>query len=449
MDAWPNQEALNKALNIYRASMRSFIISHLKKSWGPDVEDVIIDSVDDWRANEIDQSLSESGRDIEFVIDINDFPHLVNRNWGEAFERILNYDKTFRNQLWLIVECRNTNSHPPEDPESESTRAHLFLIADVLGKIKRPDKKREVEIIRENLFADNTEKRLADTEEHLKEVEAENAEYKKLLTAITANTLEERVEIRRNTTEIHNALSTIAERFLARTTLEERVEIGRKVAALRINAEGAKGMAWWKIRAELRRTERLHLKQEDLREVIRREDHFKESIVERIESFEGGWECQVDLTVLCGFEPIGEWLDRIEVCKPIFEFKPVGELTNRKEVCKPKSAPKEEVKSEAPPFTVPQILAIRQWFNKRNIEHLGSSLGLSASEVRDAIKDPEYIETIANLMRTTRSPAILKKWIETYPRSEMPTEIAERFGVSEAVISEIIEEVEDWLTSRA
>ena len=37
MDALPNQEALNKALNIYRASMRSFIIFHLKQIPGMNV----------------------------------------------------------------------------------------------------------------------------------------------------------------------------------------------------------------------------------------------------------------------------------------------------------------------------------------------------------------------------------------------------------------------------
>ena len=84
---------------------------------------------------------------------------------------------------------------------------------------------------------------------------------------------------------------------------------------------------------------------------------------------------------------------------------------------------------------------MRQWFNKKKIENLGSSLGLSAAEVRAAIKDPEYMETIANLIRTTRSPAKLKKWIEMYPRSERPAKLAERFGVSEAAM-------EDWLTSR-
>ena len=101
------------------------------------------------------------------------------------------------------------------------------------------------------------------------------------------------------------------------------------------------------------------------------------------------------------------------------------------------------------PFTVPQILAMRQWFHKKEIETLGSPLDLSEAEVRDAIEDPEYVETIANLMCTTRSPAKLKKWIERYPRREMPAKLAERFGVSEAVMSELIEQVEDWLTSRA
>ena len=184
MDSWPNQEALNKALNIYRASMRSFIIFHLKKIPGMNLEDVVIDSVGNWRADEIDRILSESDRDIESVIDINDFPHLVNKNWGDAFERTLNDDKTFRNQLWLIVECRNADwAHPPEgDAEFESTRAHLFLIADVLGKINKSDAKDRVEVIRDGL--DDTAERLVEAEERLKNVEAENAEYKKSIAEV-------------------------------------------------------------------------------------------------------------------------------------------------------------------------------------------------------------------------------------------------------------------------
>ncbi len=101
-----------------------------------------------------------------------------------------------------------------------------------------------------------------------------------------------------------------------------------------------------------------------------------------------------------------------------------------------------------PSFRVPQILAMRQWFHKKEIENLGSHLDLSAAEVRAAIEDPEYMETIANLMRTTRSRAQLKRWIETYPCREMPIALAKKFGVLEADMAKLIAEVEDWLTSR-
>ena len=193
MDSWPNQEALNKALNIYRTYMRAFIIFHLKKIPGEKVEDVVIDSIDaarqSDRADEIDRMLDQSDRDIKSIIDINDFPHLVHQNWDSAFKRLLSDDKDFRNQLWLIKTCRDQDfAHPPEgDAEDEGTRAHLFLIADVLGKIKKPDAKRNVETIRDELFSDDTAECLAEAEERLKTVEAENAKYEKSLAQTKKN----------------------------------------------------------------------------------------------------------------------------------------------------------------------------------------------------------------------------------------------------------------------
>ena len=156
--------------------MRSFIIFHLRRIPGTSVEDVVIDSVNDRRAGEIDRDLNESDRDIKSIIDIDDFPLLVNANWGDAFEGPLNDDKDFRNQLWLIKTCRDQSwAHPPEgDAESEGTRAYLFLIADILRKIKKPDKQSEVEAIRDELFSD-------DTAERLEKAEEENVEYKKSL----------------------------------------------------------------------------------------------------------------------------------------------------------------------------------------------------------------------------------------------------------------------------
>ena len=176
MDTWLNQEALNKALNIYRAALRPFIISCLRQIRGTDVESAVTDSLGYRRADEIERLLIQTDRSIESVIDINDFPYIVNKNWDSAFGPHLNDDKIFRNQLWLIVECRNAEwAHPPEgDAEFESTRAYLFLIADVLGKINKPDAKDRVESIRDGLLSD-------DTIEHLEKAEEAKVEYKRSL----------------------------------------------------------------------------------------------------------------------------------------------------------------------------------------------------------------------------------------------------------------------------
>ena len=102
----------------------------------------------------------------------------------------------------------------------------------------------------------------------------------------------------------------MAEHYTGANTLEDRKEIGRKVAELRINSAGSKSMSWAQIR------EKLGLKHDEFHKVIRVEDHFQESVVERIESFEDGWEYNGKLEVLLGFEPAGELANRIEACKP-------------------------------------------------------------------------------------------------------------------------------------
>ena len=158
--------------------MRSFIIFHLKKIPGTNVEDTVINSVSEWRADEIERSLAD--RDIKSIIDVDDFPRLVRgkkgENWKEVFRYPLNDDEDFQNQLWLIKTCRDQSwAHPPEgDAESEGTRAYLFLIADVLRKIKKPDKQSEIEAIRDVLFSD-------DTAERLEKAEEDNVEYKRSL----------------------------------------------------------------------------------------------------------------------------------------------------------------------------------------------------------------------------------------------------------------------------
>ena len=56
-------------------------------------------------------------------------------------------------------------------------------------------------------------------------------------------------------------------------------------------------------------------------------------------------------------------------------------------------------------LTLPQVIAARLWFRVKKIENIGLTLDLSESDVCAAMDTPEYVEAVANLMLTTRSPA--------------------------------------------
>ena len=113
----------------------------------------------------------------------------------------------------------------------------------------------------------------------------------------------------KSTRKSSESKKSAADKFREAKSLDERKEIGRQVAELRINSTGSKP-SWRSIRTKL------GLKNDEFHKVIRLEDHFRESVVERIESFEDGWQYDGKLEVLLGFEPLGELLERIEACKP-------------------------------------------------------------------------------------------------------------------------------------
>ena len=460
--------------------MRKFIISRLRQIPGTNVESVVANSLEYRRVAEVKRVLAHSNRNIESAIDINDFPHLVSKNWREAFEVQLNDDKTFRNQLWLIVECRNADwAHPPEgDAESEGTRAHLFLIADVLGKINESDAKC-VREIRDQLFSDDTDERVTDESDQLETAKAENAELEKQVNTISdrlkeveaewiacdkrletvstrlkivvagktvaeerlseiSNRLEdaevEKTELEKRLKTMSDRLKdvekenaayqkrvetipkpTIAEKFRAANGLEDRQEIGRQVAELRINAAGSKPMSWRRIR------EKLGLKNDEFHKVIRLEDHFKESVVERIESFEKGWECSGKLKVFLGFEPIGELANRIEACKP----KPAPKLEDVNEElagCQELLAQLEEEPLPPNPNTPDSVTFHGTTFTKRLNEYYVTGDDISQGfwhywhsqgrEGKQEMRDAGWsVEKIDRDWEVTISPEDFQAWI--------------------------------------
>ena len=149
----PNRDALMRAIDIYRDAMRPFIVRQLRRVPGASVEELIGSGLADWQAGEFYQKLDKNG-DIESAIDLNYFPKVFRENWRAAFAQQLDNDPSVQNMLWLIKTARDQIAHPgTQDIDAEYTRARLYDITDLLGRINAPDEKQAIEEIRDNLFA--------------------------------------------------------------------------------------------------------------------------------------------------------------------------------------------------------------------------------------------------------------------------------------------------------
>lgn len=153
--ARPNQTALREAVDIYRDAMRPFLIRELKKQRGVKPEEAIRQSLPPASQDQFTKNLQADGI-LEAAIDVNDFPHVVQRN-RDAFQSCLERDRSFTNKLWLVKDGRDKVSHPsPQDLDSEYVRTQLFLIADALNVIGMATQKAKVEEVRDRLITPDT-----------------------------------------------------------------------------------------------------------------------------------------------------------------------------------------------------------------------------------------------------------------------------------------------------
>ena len=175
MTKYPNREALRKAHDIYRDAMRKFITRCLKRIQGATVEELVRDSLGNHEIEQFEQNLQQRNGNIEATIDINNFPNIIRRYWKRprGFSQEFSLNSKIQDKTGTIVEGRNLCAHPGvEDLDSDRTRTHLSLIAEVLGEIKNEKAKEAVETIRDRLFSDEVEVHPA---------EVENADLKKRL----------------------------------------------------------------------------------------------------------------------------------------------------------------------------------------------------------------------------------------------------------------------------
>ena len=148
----PVKKALGDALDIYRDAMRPFVIRNLKRIPGKNLEDAVGAVLRDGQYNRFRKNLQD-GRSVEDAIDIGEFPQLIQRYWHDAFRAAFRRDMpSLGAVLHAVTDARNRVAHPDgKDMELDYAKNALNDIAAVLAEINAPDRRREVEAIRDSI----------------------------------------------------------------------------------------------------------------------------------------------------------------------------------------------------------------------------------------------------------------------------------------------------------
>ena len=150
----PNTKAIRAATDIFIDEMNPFMIRCLRRvQRGGNLQDNIKNALRDYQREQFEQNL-QSGSQIQDAFDINAYPNFIQAYWREVFHAEFDNDRSIESSLHLIKKARNSVSHVKvqKDLDPEYTRTALYLMADVLDKIGKPDKKTQVEKIRDDLF---------------------------------------------------------------------------------------------------------------------------------------------------------------------------------------------------------------------------------------------------------------------------------------------------------
>ena len=148
----PNRQAMTEVIDIYRDAMRLFLVHHLRQVRGKRLEEAIKQALRNTQRNQFEDN-RRKGNSIDESIDVGDFPELVDFYWSKLFSNIFMGDRSALNYLYEIRSIRNDVSHPLfTDLDEKKTRAHIYMVAHVLGRINRPEERKAVEEIEDKLF---------------------------------------------------------------------------------------------------------------------------------------------------------------------------------------------------------------------------------------------------------------------------------------------------------
>ena len=156
---FPNRDALQQGLNIFRSEMARFIVRQLRQRQGNTLVDVIASSLTDRQVQEFTDNLRESGGKPEEAIEIGFIPRLIERNWTDIFQNQLGGNRTIRNTLQFIRDLRNDLAHDKsgKDFPLDKVETGLYLISEALVSINCPEQQKQVLEIRTGIRKDGVQ----------------------------------------------------------------------------------------------------------------------------------------------------------------------------------------------------------------------------------------------------------------------------------------------------
>ena len=110
---YPNRDALQQGLNVYRDEMSEFVARCLRQKQGSTLVASISRSLTDRQAQDFEANLQENDGKVEAAIEIGFVPRLVEQNWTETFQRQFRGSRTIRNFVtnWPTIAPARTS--PP------------------------------------------------------------------------------------------------------------------------------------------------------------------------------------------------------------------------------------------------------------------------------------------------------------------------------------------------
>ena len=148
-----NQEALNRAINIYLDVMRPFILDNLQYSYPTEpLASLVIRALRSEQTENFRRSLEFGHGAVASTLDVAHFRPVVEFYWNEIFGSIFRNDTSVLGTLGWITRARNDVAHPGiQDIPTRDAIDHCNNILKILRFIDAPAAENAVSKIRENL----------------------------------------------------------------------------------------------------------------------------------------------------------------------------------------------------------------------------------------------------------------------------------------------------------